>query len=294
MAYTAFPSPRKFQDKHQDLVAAMKSIFQRTRFSKDLPLDAVANLLNDVYLLVNTVGVLNRTKNLANHKEDYTYRHSVNVAITAGVLGKWLGLEEEVVHNLILAGLLHDIGKARIPLDILHKPANLDSSEMKIMKKHTVLGYSLLQSTERVSKLVKLWILQHHERLDGSGYPYAFKGGQISYHAQIIAVADIYDAMTSQRFHREADTPFSVIDELSGEMFGKLDPQICTTFLDNLAKSLIGNTVRLNTGTEAKIIYMDSSRLGTKPLLKTDGGECIDLEKTSDIRIVEVYDRWGG
>lgn len=288
MQRISLSSSRQFQEKHRDIVVSIKSIFQRTKFAKVCPVPAAIGLIDSIASLASEVGVLNQLKSLINSKEDYTFRHSANVAVVAGLLGKWLGLEESVRRDLMLAGLLHDIGKMQIPLEVLNKPGNLTTLEMNTMKQHPVLGYQLLQSYEEIPKLVKLWILQHHERLDGSGYPYAFQGSKVSYHGQIIAVADIYDAMTSHRMYRDADTPFSVIQELSAEMFGKLDPRICTVFLENLTESLIGNSVILNNGTEAKIVYMDT-RLGIKPVIKTKEGDWIDLEKAKDIRIIEVH-----
>lgn len=288
MEYMALLSPRQFQEKHQELVMTLQSIFQRTRFSKKVPLEPVKTSINGILSLVDAGGVLNHLKKLGNDKKEYTYRHSVNVAVVAGLLGKWLGLEEAVRKDLVFAGLLHDIGKTQIPIDILNKPGNLTFFEMQTMKRHAILGYQLLQPHQEISKDIKLWILQHHERLDGSGYPHAFQGSQVCYHTQIIAVADIYDAMTSYRVYRNADTPFCAIDELSRKMFGKLDPGICKIFMEKLNESLLGNTVKLNNGVEAQIIQIDT-RLGVKPLVKTMEGDYIDLEKSKELWIVEVY-----
>lgn len=288
MAGRSLLSSRQFQEKHRDLVMTLQNVFQKTRYSGHVPMQVVEGLVTGVEELIYTIGVLNQIKKIVINKEDYTFRHSINVAIVAGLMGKWLGLAEYVIQQLVLAGILHDIGKTQVALSILNKPSELSLSEMSEMKKHPMLGYQLLQEYKEVPQLVKLWILQHHERLDGSGYPYARTGDQVSYHAQMIAVADIYDAMTSNRVYRNAATPFGVIDELCAEMFGKLDPHICTTFLDKLNESLIGNSVRLNNGTEGVIIHIDCIR-GTKPLIKTSQGDCIDLEKIKQLQIVEVY-----
>jgi HD-GYP domain-containing protein (c-di-GMP phosphodiesterase class II) len=274
---------QQFQEKYQEIVMVLQSVFQRTRFSKKLPLQPVKDVLDRVELLAGAVGVLNQLKKVPNRKEEYPFRHAVNVSVVAGLLG----LEAAVRKELLLAGLLHDIGKMKVPIDVLDKPGSLNPYEMQVMKKHVLFSYQLLQPYPEVSPSVKLWILQHHERLDGSGYPYAFDGDKLSYQAQILAVADTYDAMTSSRVYRNADTPFSVIDELSQEMFGKLDPGICTVFLKKLSESLIGNPVTLNNGEEAKIIRMDT-RPGLKPLVKTAEGDCIDLETSKELEIVKV------
>lgn len=278
----------EFKELYQELVMAMTSIFQRTRFAHKVPTGAVIGRLDKIEALANTVGVLSQLKNAGNSKEEYTYRHSVNVAVLSALLGKWLGLERPVVGDLMLAGALHDIGKSQVPLEILNKPGDLTSFEMQDMKQHTILGYQLLKDCETLPKLLRLWILQHHERLDGSGYPYGYQGSKVSYHAQIIAVADIYDAMTSSRVYRDADTPLKVISELSAEMFGKLDPGICKVFLEKLAESLIGNSVRLNNGAEAEIIFWDMRLGNMKPVVKTANGEYIDLEKAKELNIIKV------
>lgn len=278
----------QFKELYQELVMAMNGVFQRSRFAHMVPTESVIGLLDKTEALANSIGVLSQMKNVVNSKEEYTYRHSVNVAVLSGLLGKWLGLERPVIRDLMLAGALHDIGKSQIALEILNKPGDLTSFEMQDMKQHTVLGYQLLKDCETLPKLLKLWILQHHERLDGSGYPYAYQGNKVSYHAQIIAVADIYDAMTSSRVYRDADTPLKVISELSAEMFGKLDPGICKVFLEKLAESLIGNSVRLSNGTEAEIIFWDTRLGNMKPVVKTADGEYIDLEKAHELNIIQV------
>ncbi|MDF2571113.1 MAG: rpfG 3 [Sporomusa sp.] len=279
---------RQFKELYQELVMAMNGVFQRTRFAHKVPTEAVIGLLDKMEALANSIGVLSQMKNVVNSKAEYTYRHSVNVAVLSGLLGKWLGLERSVIRDLMLAGALHDIGKSQVALEILNKPGDLTSFEMQDMKQHTVLGYQLLKDCDTLPRLLKLWILQHHERLDGSGYPYAYQGNKVSYHAQIIAVADIYDAMTSSRVYRDADTPLKVISELSAEMFGKLDPGICKVFLEKLAESLIGNSVRLNNGTEAEIIFWDTRLGNMKPVVKTADGEYIDLEKAHELNIIQV------
>jgi len=145
----------------------------------------------------------------------------------------------------------------------------------------------LIKNTKQLPQMVMLGVWQHHERLDGGGYPFGLSGKDISTYARIVAIADMYDAMTSNRVYQQAVTPFKVLEELFSEMFNKVDPAISITFLDNLKDSLIGYVVRLSDGSEAKVIYLDKNRL-TQPVVKVADGQYIDLGKRKDLSIIEV------
>jgi len=172
-------------------------------------------------------------------------------------------------------------------LEILNKPGPLSAEEMAVMKEHPTRGYKLLEDTDRIPQSVKFGVLQHHERLDGSGYPESLTGGDIVDYARIIAVADMYDAMTSQRVYRSALTPFSVVAEVFGEMFARLDPAVALPFVSHVRDSLVGYLVRLSDGTEARVVYLDKER-PAQPVVKLAGGDYVDLEKRRDLKIVEV------
>lgn len=173
-----------------------------------------------------------------------------------------------------------------IPVEILNKPGKLTPAEMDFMKTHSMMGYELIKGSSNVSEEVKLGVLQHHERLDGSGYPGGLSDS-IGRIAKIISVADVYDAMTSNRVYRNALSPFFVVQELYNEMFGKLDPSICTVFIYNIREALVGAKVKLSNGSSARIIYLDKRR-PAMPLVHTDDGQYLDLEVNNDIEIVEV------
>ena len=134
--------------------------------------------------------VLNEEKDF----DEYTYTHSLNVALYAMLIGKWLRLDNNSIKNVIKAGVLHDIGKTKVPIEILNKKARLSDEEFDIIKKHTFYGYDLVRSTDCVSDEVCEAVLLHHEREDKSGYPYGIGGRQLGLYAKIVAVADVYDA----------------------------------------------------------------------------------------------------
>jgi len=186
-----------------------------------------------------------------------------------------------------MSGLVHDIGKTQVPLDILNKPGKLTRDEQDVMQEHATMGLELIKNTKQYPQPVLLGVWQHHERLDGGGYPFGLSGNEISVNARIVAIADMYDAMTSNRVYQKAVTPFKVVEELFDEMFNKVDPTMSLIFLDNIKDSLIGYMVRLSDGSEARVIYLDKNRL-SQPVVKVADGQYIDLGKRKDISIVEV------
>ncbi|MBP2655433.1 MAG: rpfG 3 [Firmicutes bacterium] len=253
---------------------------------------------------INFVDVFEISQNNAGHQEaekqkrlfdthseitttSYTFTHSVNVAVICGLIWRWLGNTE--TSEMVLAGLLHDFGKTQIPLEILNKPDKLSETEMQIMRQHPILGLEMCKNDQRIPECVLAGIIEHHERLDGSGYPFGLTEERISPFGKIVAIADTYDAMTSNRVYRQAVTPFSVLTELFSEMFGKLDAKACTSVIDNLKETLIGYNVRLSDGTIAKVIYIDRSRQ-FKPLVETENGRYLNLECT-EFEIAEVISR---
>jgi len=215
--------------------------------------------------------------NLERPSDDYTFCHCINVALLSGLIGKWLHCSAEEINELILAGLLHDIGKTQIPMSILKKAGKLSKDEMQLAQLHSTHSYNLLSSVEGLSADVVLGIVQHHERLDGSGYPGNFKHGKIHHYARIIAIADIYDAMTSNRAYNNKVTPFVAADALASDMIAKLDVGICTTFLDQFRYSILGNTVQLMDGQEGEIVYLGEF-LNPSPVIKCTNGTTVRLD----------------
>lgn len=285
--YSFVTERETFLGKYADIIRAIKDAFDKTRYFKEVPLGQIEELTDrTLESLVDASGVISHLANVR-AVDDYTFRHSLNVAIIAGLLGKWLKVRRKVMREIVLAGLIHDIGKTQIPLEILSKPGTLTAAEMAAIQEHPSKGYKLVEDSERLPQSVKFGILQHHERLDGSGYPAGLKGDAITDYARIIAVADIYDAMTSQSMFRSPLTPFAVIAEVCGEMFARLDPAVALPFVNNVKDSMIGYMVRLSDGSEARVVYLDKERF-SQPVVKLSDGGYVDLEKRQDLKIVEV------
>lgn len=209
---------------------------------------------------------------------DSTYAHSLNVAIISRIIGKWLHFSNEELDTLTLAGLLHDIGKTKIPDEVLNKDGKLTDEEFQMIHNHPKYGYDILKS-QPLNSHIKKAALMHHERCDGSGYPMGLTMEEIDDYALIIAIADVYDAMTAARSYRAPLCPFEVIAEFEKDGLQKYKPKYILTFLENIANAYQNNRVMLSDGTSARIVLLNHRRL-SKPLVQLDDGACIDLEKS--------------
>jgi len=165
--------------------------------------------------------------------DKYTKNHSVNVAKIAEKIGKEINLSDQTISQIYYAGLVHDIGKALIAKDIINKKGKLNKEEFEIIKKHPIDGYKTLKKTEALNKIANI-VFQHHERWDGNGYPRALKGKEICLEARILAIADSYDAMMSDRPYRKALSKAEVINEIRKNAGKQFDPEIAIIAIDKV------------------------------------------------------------
>ena len=214
--------------------------------------------------------------------DDFTFMHSMNVALICNVFAKWLGLGENEINMLTLGALLHDIGKLKIPDQIIRKPDKLSPAEYNIIKTHSLQGYNILR-TKNVDESIRQCALMHHERCDGSGYPLGVTGEKISSYAKIVAIADVYDAMTAARVYRGPLCPFKVISIFESEGLQKYDSHYILTFLEHVATTYMNNRVRLNNGMEGDVIFMNKNQY-SRPMIQC-GDKFIDLSKEPDLYI---------
>ncbi len=222
--------------------------------------------------------------------DEYLYIHSLNVAVISNLIGKWIGLNQEDLDILILSGLLHDIGKLKVKQDILHKPGKLTEAEFSEMKKHPAYSHKMLMDMGYTdTKLLKAVTL-HHEKIDGTGYPLGIGEEKIPLHAKIIAIADIFDAMTSNRVYKERVSPFKVLEMFQNQTFGKLDYSIIMTFIRKFTEYYVGADVILSNGAKAKIVSLNTYEL-TKPLLVTSQGFFIDISRNRNVQIIDFYQK---
>jgi len=215
--------------------------------------------------------------------DNYTYSHSIHVAFYALLIGKWIHMSDCEILEVMQAGLLHDIGKVKIPKEILNKKCKLTDTEFVIIKQHSSIGYELLENSDMVSDSVKEAVLTHHERIDGSGYPAALTGINIGKYAKIIAVADVYDAMTSNRPYKRGVTPFEAFDMFTTMGTSTFEPSIVIPFLLNISSHLIGAKVKLSNGETGEVVYIPSNNLG-KPIICINSSY-IEISPNSNLHI---------
>ncbi|MDY5776080.1 MAG: HD-GYP domain-containing protein [Lachnospiraceae bacterium] len=217
--------------------------------------------------------------------DDSTYAHSLNVGIIARMFGMWLEYSDEELDILTLAGLMHDIGKCKIPNEIIQKRGSLTKAEYEIVKQHPRLGYELLKD-QKVDPRVRNAALMHHERCDGTGYPLGLTTEKIDDTAGIVAIADVYDAMTSNRSYRRGLCPFEVIASFELEGLNRYKPKFILCFLEHIANAYLNNDVLLSNGQTGKII-MITQRL-TRPVIQLDEKDFIDLNERPDLYIQAI------
>lgn len=277
---------KEFREKYTAEVEEVTSIIKE--IGKGLPVDvqAVCQVSRKIVAEFNAAKEIINYLQFVRDMDDETYSHSLNVCMLSIIIAKWLDLEAEEIEETAAAGLLHDIGKTKVPRELLRKPGKLTPEEFDEIKKHTIAGYMILDNITDVSGNIRYAVLMHHEKIDGSGYPTGAVDKEIPLIPKIIAVADIYDAMTANRIYRKHMCPFEVIKNFEMQTFGKLDTKVLTTFLSNIAGSYVGDYVELNTGEICEIVFINPNRIW-QPILRF-GEEFIDLSQDRDKRFIKA------
>lgn len=277
-----------FINKYDNLANKTKKILKDIKLGKKIIVSEISDEVDDIIdEITNSNNILGRLRQIE-QSNDYTFQHSLNVCMLSTMLGKWLGYTDIELKRLAISGLFHDIGKLKISKDIIEKPSKLSEMEFNIVKKHTIFGYNILRETVGISQSIAFGALQHHEREDGSGYPLRLKSDKIHEFGKIIAICDIFDAMTSKRIYKDKESPFRVAELIAENRFGVLDARICTVFLNNISKFYIGNLVKLSNGFIGEIVYVNKN-IPTRPVVKVEN-DFIDLMKVKDIQIIDIIE----
>ena len=212
--------------------------------------------------------------------------HCLNVGLITRMIGRWLHMEKTDVNTLTIAGVLHDIGKCKIPDDVLNKPDKLTDEEFALIKKHPQFGFDLIRDLQ-IDSRIKRTALMHHERCDGSGYPSQLDSSLIDDFAMITAIADVYDAMTAARRYRAPLCPFAVISSFESEGFTKYNTKFLLLFLKKLATTYQSNRVMLNDSRFCNIVMLNPHEL-SRPIVRFDDGSILDLSTNREFFIKSV------
>ena len=243
---------------------------------KNAELDVMGLLRRPLQLIAAAKGHINILDMLQNMREfdDSTYLHCLNVALICNLFAKWLHMSDAEVELATACGLFHDIGKILVPKDIITKPGKLTADEFEEIKQHPLNSYNILRE-QNVDEHIANAALMHHERCDGSGYPLGVKGNQISGFAKMVAIADVYDAMTSARVYRGPLCPFKVIEMFEAEGLQRYDVAYVLPFLEHICDTYLQNGCRLSDGREGTIVMVNKQKL-SRPVVKV-GDEYINL-----------------
>lgn len=291
--YQAIRETKEFQEFQETFVQTvdnLKDVFNRVvmqneKIDSEKILEEVENVVSKSR---NSLHVLDMLQCMKGY-DDVTYVHSMNVSLLSNLIGKLVipDISEEDLQVLTLAGLLHDVGKLMVPDDVLLKPDRLTISEYNLVKTHVLHGNNILKNSNLDPRVAEV-AMRHHERCDGSGYPGKYKKDQTSTFARIVAIADTYDAMTSDRPFRKAICPFEVIHMFEGEGRLQYDVEYLLPFLATAVQAYMNTQVRLTTGEVGRVVMINKDEL-SKPVVKV-GQMYYDLTKERGIAIDGLID----
>jgi len=208
--------------------------------------------------------------------DEYTFKHSVDVATMAMIIGKHYGLSREELHEIGISGLLHDVGKSKIPIEVLNKPGKLTDEEFFLMKHHSLYGYNILTETGSFSKAILSGVLQHHEKMNGKGYPLAVTGDKIHKFARIIAVSDVFDALVTERPYKAA-FPMRDAVEMIMSMTDDLEMTAMKSFLSSMILYPVDSFVKLSNGEYCKVVENNPEYILRPKVVEVKTGKIYDL-----------------
>lgn len=279
---------RKFTSLYNQAVQDYKKEFLNWQSGSKVDITKVRNMIVPLveYVLVDKqiVAKLNDFSQV----HDYIYHHAIAIGIITGSLAQKLGYEKGQIIQIATAALLSDCGMSKIDTRLREKKAALTQHEFNEIKKHTLYGYQMIKDTPLLKPEMKLAIFQHHERLDGSGYPKGEKMESVTINSQIIAVADMYHAMTSERAYRSKVSPFKVMEMIREDEFGKFNIQVVQALFNIVGDLPIGMRVELSTGETGEVIFVQPN-LPTRPMIRSSiSGEILDLSLKRHLYIERI------
>lgn len=286
---------------HAEANKVVRQVLDDIRFGQKFQVDRVESLIDSmmesVFRNQNALLPLARLKKL----DDYTFEHSVGVSALLIVFGRVMKLPKETIKELALGGLLHDIGKIQIPDSIIDKPGKLTDDEYLLIQSHVSAGTKLLENAPGISDVVLKVVGEHHERIDGSGYPNRLVGKQISLYGQMAAIVDVYDAITSEKVYNHGMPATQALKKLLEWSKHHFDPQLVQAFIRAVGIYPTGSLVRLESNRMGVVIEQNDGKL-LEPVVRVfyHAGqqhyvppEIVDLAKMQDrVASIESYEKW--
>lgn len=276
-----------FEKKHsQNLMKYKKLMMDFATAGKQIPEQELLQIYSDLRGTYPTGAVLlDYLYNLMPNEDELTFNHCLNSALLAGVFAEWTAMSEKDRNELILAGFYYDIGKLKLPYDVLWRPGQLSKEEYETVKKHPSIGWAMIGNAGLPDRIQDA-VLMHHERMDGSGYPKHTKGDEISIFARYIAIVDTYIAMASPRPHRNALTPLQILGNMQNNIT-KYDSELLIPLMIHIADAQIGSTVCLNDDSVWEVFHIHATKL-SRPVLKNEEQVTLDLRDHPELEIVKM------
>jgi len=278
-------NPVDFAYEYSRMIEQLRAGYQMSVSGLSMPLMDIRKQLIKLFEHISEYNVITYSPKLIDNK-DYTLHKSVVSSLTSYLLAQWIGFPQKDWIPIALAALLMDIGNMKVDPEILNKPGQLTNQEKDEMKKHTLFGYLMLKNVMAINDGVKLAALQHHERVDGSGYPSGLHSEQIHAYAKVVAIADIYHAMTLNKVYRKPVSPYLVMEQIQSDSFGKLDPAYVRIFIEKATKLQTGTKVKLNDGRIGEIVFYERD-YPTRPWVSINN-TIINLTQERQLHITEI------
>ncbi len=294
---------KKAREIKKEAKKTIHNIMDDVRFGKQIETAKVENVVSKMVTSIFrnqdallSMGRLKKT-------DEYTYMHSMTVGILMIAFGKHLGFDKQLLHEIGIGAMMHDIGKTQVPQDLLISDRKLTDEEYGIMQQHVAYGITILDKTEGIPDISKLIAVQHHERMDGSGYPAGLKGNEISDFGRAAAIADVYDAMTSKRKYQRRFEPTEVLKKLFEWSEHFYDKKMVQQFIRCVGIYPVGTLVKLESGLIAVVLKHGEENLllpTVKVIFNANrkryvNSKIIDLSEEGNDRIVsyEQSATWG-
>lgn len=277
---------KEFVKIHEMSLYSFKDAMQHfLQTGEKVPDNILMNLYQNIHTtLPHGTALLDYLYNMVPNEDELTYTQFLNSALLAGTFADWISMNAEAKRTLILSAFYYDIGKLKLPYHLLWKPDKLTEEEYSEIKKHAFIGYNMIQSLN-LNVHIKNAVLMHHERMDGSGYPYHFGGGNIDIYARYIAIIDTYIAMASPRAYRSAYTPLRILG-IFEENMTKYDVELLLPLMKRIADAQIGTNVMLSDDSIWEVLIIHPNKF-SRPILKNEKNEILDLLSRHELEIVK-------